>query len=125
MPRRRTSITPVEWIILLAIAGVLLSAMVPAAKQGKRARRPSRRAEVASGQRSPSGGSGQFNIIRTPEAGSGAPAQGAVSRRPRRPAAGLAFLVVATTTLLLLLRFAGQVVRRQRRRGRRSHPEGG
>jgi hypothetical protein len=120
MPRHRLRVTAAEWIVLAAIAGVMVSAVVPAmqrARQGAGAQ-PARTAHDRGRQPS----AGQSNTIRLPDAAPGSPTREEQARRRRPSGGGVAWLAtVAAVTALVFRLLRRSSARQARRRRRRPH----
>jgi hypothetical protein len=127
VPRSHHRVNPGEWTIVLLMAAVIVSLLLPALQQGRRRAQLSRRGSPVASHRPTSGTAGQSNTIRLPDASSGSPAPEQPARR-RGPSAGGApqwglvplLLIVMAVIVRLLRRSAGRQARRRPR-----HPHEG
>jgi len=118
MPRRRQQMTLVEWLIVVAIAGILIAIAAPAMQQAKRQARL-RQAQGADARGMPQA-AGQSNTIGVPEASSGSPTQ--EGQPPRRgPRGGGVMWLAALVAAAVIVRLLSKRARRQAGR-RRRHP---
>jgi len=122
MPKGRSHITPIEWIVLAAIAGVMISAVTPAVQKAKRDARLQRSQAAHNGRAAEP--AGQLNTIKPPDASPGSPEQSHQSRRRTPRAGGLVSLAILTAMVALLLRFVSKLARRQAAQRRRRRHEG-
>lgn len=109
MPGRRTRVTGIERLIVMAILGILMAIVLPALQQGRRrALRVQPRAPVVD-DRPSEPWEGQLNTIEVPDEAAGA------RERAQRRAVQWVGVLVQLTILTLVVAVVLSVIRRHRR----------
>lgn len=111
MPRHRLRVTAAEWIVLAAIAGVLISVIAPAMQRARQGAGLPRARTARVRERSPS--AGQSNTIRLPDAEPGSPAGEEQARRRGASGGGVAWLATLVAVAAVIFRLLRRSAARQ------------